>query len=128
MDFIHTGLPASSEEKADSFYAGILGLEKLPPKTLARNLALQIFGIDDELLVLNYRDKNVRYEILICRDYEAPERQIAHTCIEAAGLKDIVDKCIEAGLKVVQVPKGDVVLTFISDYDGNLFELKGQPV
>ncbi len=127
MDFIHAGLAASSEEKADRFYAGILGLEKSLPKTLNKDLAQNIFGIDDELLILNYRDKNVHYEILVYQDYKAPEKQIAHTCIQAAGLKDIVNKCSGVGLKVVQIPKGDIVLTFISDYDGNLFELKEQP-
>lgn len=127
MDFVHTGSPASSEEKADRFYAGILGLEKLPPKTLARDISRNIFGIDRELLVLNYRDKTVHYEILVYPDYKAPEKQITHTCIRVPGLKDFVDKCNGAGLKVVQVPKGDAVLTFISDYDGNLFEVKEQP-
>ncbi len=127
MDFIHVGLAASSEENADRFYAGILGLEKSPPKTLDRNLARNIFGIDDELLILNYRDKNVHYEILVWTDYRAFEKQIAHTCIRIAGLKDIVDKCKKVGLKVVQVSKGAAVLTFISDHDGNLFELKEEP-
>lgn len=127
MDFIHAGLAASSEEKADRFYGGILGLEKSPPKTLAKDLSRNIFGIDQELPVLNYRAENVHYEILVYKDYRAPEKQITHTCIRVAGLKDIVDKCSGAGLRVVQVPKGEVVLTFISDYDGNLFELKEQP-
>ncbi len=128
MDFIHVGLAASSEGNADRFYAGILGLEESPPKTLDRSLAKNIFGIDDELSILNYRDKNVHYEILVYRDYKAPEKQIAHTCIRITGLKDIVDRCKKVGLKVVQIPKGDAVLTFISDYDGNLFELKEQSV
>ncbi len=127
MDFIHAGLAASSEENADRFYAGILGLEKAPPKTLAGEISRQIFGIDRELLILNYGDKNVHYEILVHEDFKAPEKQIAHTCIRVEHLKDIVDRCRGAGLKVVQVPKGDAVLTFVSDYDGNRFELKEQP-
>jgi hypothetical protein len=38
----------------------------------------------------------------------------------------MVRKCRDAGLKVVEIPKGSVVVTFISDYDGNLFEVKEQ--
>jgi len=53
MKIIHTGLAASSEEKADRFFIDILGLEKLMPKTLDKKLAQGIFGINDELLIIN---------------------------------------------------------------------------
>jgi len=124
MNYIHSGLAASSEEKADRFYIGILGLEKSMPKTLDKNLAQTIFGINDELLIIHYQGGTAHYEILVYQDYKAPDKQIAHSCIQVTGLTNIVNKCRDAGMKVVEIPKGSIVLTFISDYDGNLFELK----
>ena len=54
-----------------------------------------------------------------------PDKQIAHSCIQVNNLKDFISKCKNAHLKVTEVQKetGSIV-TFISDYDGNLFEVK----
>ena len=126
MKIIHSGLAASSEEKADRFFIGILELEKSIPKILDKNLAQAIFGINNELLIIHYQGGTVHYEILVYQDYKAPEKQIAHSCIQVTDLIHIVNTCRDAGLKVIEVPKGSVVVTFVSDYDGNLFELKEQ--
>lgn len=124
MNFIHSGLAVSNEENADRFFIDILGLEKSTPKILNGNLSKEIFGIDTELLMMHYRKENVDYEVLVYKEYRAPDKQIAHSCLQVSDLKNIVSKCKEAGLKVIEVPKGEVILTFISDYDGNLFEMK----
>lgn len=124
MHFIHTGLAASSEKNADDFYSAILGLEKSSPKNLDRDLSLAIFNIDCELLLLHYQSGTTDFEIIIYQGYSAPKIQIAHSCIQVNSKESIVKKCRGAGLKVIEVPKGSGVITFVSDYDGNLFELK----
>ncbi|MBW1810795.1 MAG: VOC family protein [Deltaproteobacteria bacterium] len=124
MEFIHTGLAVSCEENADRFFVDVLGLEKSEPKTIDKNLTQALFGIDQALTMIHYRGGSVHYEIFLLQGYNAPEKQVAHSCIKATDLKRIVTKCKDAGLKVVQVPKGSGVVTFISDYDGNLFEMK----
>ncbi len=124
MKIIHSGLAASSEEKADRFFIDILGLEKSMPKTLDRKLAQAIFGINKELLIIHYRGGTAHYEILVYQEFKAPEKQIAHSCIQVTDLINFVNKCRDAGLKVIEVPKESVIVTFISDYDGNLFEVK----
>jgi len=124
MEILHTGLAVSSEEKADRFFIDILELEKSEPKILDKKLTQAIFGINNELFVIHYQDGLVHYEIFVHQEYKTPEKQVTHSCIKVTDLAKIVNKCKEAGLKVVEVPKGSVVITFISDYDGNLFELK----
>jgi catechol 2,3-dioxygenase-like lactoylglutathione lyase family enzyme len=124
MKIIHTGLAASSEEKADRFFIDILGLEKSEPKMLDKKLTQAIFGINNELLMIHYQDGAVHYEIFVYKEYKAPQKQVAHSCIEVGDFPKIVNKCRDAGMKVVEVPKGSAVITFISDYDGNLFEVK----
>jgi catechol 2,3-dioxygenase-like lactoylglutathione lyase family enzyme len=124
MKIIHTGLAASSEEKADRFFVDILQLEKSEPKILDKKLTQAIFGINRELSMIHYQDRTVHYEIFVYQEYKAPEKQVAHSCIKVTDLVKIVNKCKAAGMKVVQVQKGSVAVTFISDYDGNLFEVK----
>jgi hypothetical protein len=124
MKFVHTALGASSEKNADRFFNNILGLEKQIPKILNKEITRAIFGISEEFLIINYKNENVHYEIFINEKFKGPERQISHSCLQVKGLINIVDKCRKAGLKVVEVPKGTGVVTFISDFDGNLFELK----
>ena len=124
MKIIHIGLGASSEEKADRFFIDILGLEKSEPKTIGKKLAQAIFGINAELLMLRYQGGTVYYEIFVYPNHKVPEKQIAHSCIEVTNLVNIVNKCRDGGLKVVEVPRDSGVIIFISDYDGNLFEVK----
>ena len=124
MEFIHTGLAVSSEERADRFFIDILGLEKSDPKIIDKKLIQTLFGIDHELLMIHYRGETVDFEIFVTQEYKAPEKQTAHSCVKVTNLADIVNKCRGAGLKVVEVPKDSGVVTFIFDYDGNLFELK----
>ena len=124
IKFVHTGLAASSEKKADRFFIDILGLEKSEPKIIDKKLSHALFGIDAELLVIHYRSEALDYEVFIHQAYKAPEKQIAHSCIKVNDLKTIVGKCKDGGLKVIEVPKGSGLITFISDYDGNLFEVK----
>ncbi len=124
MDIIHIGLPVSSEENADCFFVNILGLEKSVPKILDQNLTQSIFGINNEMTIIHYLDSNIDFEILVYNNYKPSGKQIVHSCIKVTGLKNIVNKCKAANLKVIEVPKGSTILTFISDYDGNLFELK----
>ena len=41
-----------------------------------------------------------------------------------AQLKALVDRCRQWGVSVLRIPRGDAMLTFISDADGNRFEIK----
>jgi len=126
MKFVHTGLGASTEKNADRFFVNILGLEKQIPKILNQEMTRAIFGIAEELLIINYKNENVHYEILVYKEYKAPDNQINHSCLQVKDLINIVDKCRNSGLKVIEVPKEKGVITFISDFDGNLFEFKDE--
>ena len=121
----HVGLTCSSEENSDRFYRDLLGLEKSGPKTLPTELSRAIFDIDAELPIINYMDNNVHFEIFISGQYGHPGGHIEHSCLDVGDLKSFLKKCREMGVEISQIPKGDKTLTFIKDYDGNLFEIKG---
>jgi len=124
MKHLHTGLAASSEEKASLFFVDILELSKSESRIIDKRLVRTIFGINHELLMIHYKGTTVDYEIFVVEGFKAPEKQIGHSCLKVTDVKNIVNRCRNAGLKVVEVSKGTGIITFIADYDGNLFELK----
>ena len=65
MHLKHTALTSSSEEKADTFFADLLGLTKSEPKSRPLGLSRAIFNVDSELVMINYQDENTHFEIII---------------------------------------------------------------
>ena len=120
----HVGLTCSSEEKSDGFYKDLLGLEKSEPKILPMPLSKAIFNVDTELLMINYQGDTVHFEIFITGHSVNRSRQVEHVCLEVDDLPVFLKKCDNLDVDVSQIPKGDRILTFIRDFDGNLFEIK----
>jgi catechol 2,3-dioxygenase-like lactoylglutathione lyase family enzyme len=120
----HVALACSSEKNSDRLFKHLLGLDKSEPKTLSISLAKAIFNVDAELLMINYRDENVHFEIFITDQPVRPVKQIEHICLEVKNLKAFLNECRRLEVEVIQVPKGDRTLTFIRDDDGHLFEIK----
>ena len=120
----HVGLTCSSEENSDKFYEDLLGLEKSGAKHLPASLSKSIFNLDSELVMINYQGEQVHFEIFITGSNGGNCRNIAHTCLEVDNLEGFLEKCRGLKVDVTRIPKGDKILTFIKDFDGNLFEIK----
>ena len=120
----HVALTCSSEENSDRFFKNLLGLEKSEPRTLPSSLSKVIFNIDNELRMINYTGKAVHFEIFIAKDSKSSANPIAHVAIEIDDQEAFLKKCAELDVNVSQIPSGDRTLTFIRDFDGNLFEIK----
>jgi catechol 2,3-dioxygenase-like lactoylglutathione lyase family enzyme len=126
MNLRHVALVCSSEENADRFFGRVLGLNKAEPKTLPRALSLALFDIDRDLAVINYTGDGAHFEIFIAGRAPRRAQPIEHVCLDVPDLPAFLARCRDAGMTVIQVPKGDSVLTFIRDADDNLFEIKEQ--
>ena len=142
MQILHVGLACRSEAESDRFYRDLLGLSKQEPKTLSRDLANAIFGIDRELTMINYVGDDVRFEIFTTdtADDTADDTAgdtgdnaaggtpgpIAHTCIAVDDLEAFLTRCRALDVEVARIPRGNYTVTFIKDYAGNLFEVKGR--
>ena len=120
----HVALVCSSEENSDKFYQTLLGLQKSEPRALPLTLSKSIFGINSELKIINYQDEHLHFEIFLTSSNKNSVRKIEHVCLEVDDLEAFLEKCRSLQMKIVQVPKGDKLLTFISDDDGNFFEIK----
>ena len=122
----HVALTSSSEEKSDKFYQALLGLNKSKPKIISPALSKALFDINSELKIINYLDDYLHFEIFFTSHNNSSVRRIEHVCLEVDNLAAFLEKCRTLQVKIVQVPKEDKLLTFISDDDGNLFEIKGR--
>ena len=143
MNLQHVALACGSEENADRFYRDLLGLAKTSPKVLSSSLAQALFNIDSDFSMINYMNESVHFEVFVktgqvlATSDEDPAGSVDsrraggnprtdHVCLATKDLPGFLEKCRAMGIGVTQVPKGDSVVTFISDYDGNLFEIKQQ--
>ncbi len=126
MKLLHVGIVCSSEENADKFYAGLLGLEKMVPKELPAQTANAIFGIASPMKMINYLGNAVRIEIFVGAGGPAKQGHVDHVCFEIEEIEAFLQKCREENIEIIQVPRNDYTVTFIKDFDGNLFEIKGK--
>ena len=120
----HVALVCSSEEKSDKFYESLLGLKKVHSKMIPSTLSKQIFNLDSELKIIDYAVDEIHFEVFISHQKVADDKKIEHICLEVDNLEAFLNKCNDMGVKILQIPKKEGFLTFISDYDGNLFEIK----
>jgi len=124
MQLKHVALVCSSEEESDRFYTNVLGLKKLGSKTIPSTLMNQIFNIDAGLKIINYANESIAFEVFIDNIKRAEKNKIDHICIQVENLGSFLEKCRQMEIEIIQVPKGDAMITFIKDDDGNLFEIK----
>jgi catechol 2,3-dioxygenase-like lactoylglutathione lyase family enzyme len=124
MKLRHVGLISSSEKNSDKFFGKLLGLEKLEPKTLPASLSQAIFRVNADLKVINYASHHAHFEIFIGAPENSGVRPVEHVCLDVDDLAAFLQKCRSLKVSVLQVPKGDSLLTFIKDDDDNLFEIK----
>ena len=120
----HVAFVCSSEEKSDKFYESLLGLKKVHSKMIPSTLSKQIFNLDSEFKIIDYAVDGIHFEVFISNQIVADDKKIEHICLEVDNLESFLSKCNDMGVKIVQIPKEEGFLTFISDYDGNLFEIK----
>ncbi|MES0349333.1 MAG: VOC family protein [Desulfobacteria bacterium] len=124
MKLNHAALVCSSEQRADHFYEGVLELRKIKSFLLSRELARQIFEIEGECQVLVYGDSLFTVEVFLATPAPGRETSFEHICFEVKNIEKFLNRCEAMQVEVNRVPKGDRLLTFVKDYDGNMFEIK----
>lgn len=124
MNIQHVALVCRSEDNADRFYGHLLGLAKDEPKKVSPDLTGDLFNIPEEMTVLNYKGPGVHFEVFVCDRDDLAAHPVAHVCFQVDSMDDFLAGCRELGVEVRQARKGDKTITFVKDFDGNLFEVK----
>lgn len=125
MKLSHTSAVCSSQENADRFYEGILGLAKTKEFSIDKDLTKKIFDIECDCQIIVYSNENLAVEVFI-PDMKLQKKKPAfdHLCLEVEDREKFLRLCAAEGVTVKRIPKGDKELYFIKDYDNNLFEIK----
>ena len=124
MKLHHVGCVCSSLENAARFYEGIVGLKKIKSSTLNKELSEQIFNLSLECEMVTYGNDNFNIEIFVDPHIKKDKAGFGHYCLQVGDREEFLRNCESAGLPVKRVPKGDSVVTFVTDFDGNLIEIK----
>jgi catechol 2,3-dioxygenase-like lactoylglutathione lyase family enzyme len=120
----HYGLACRSEQTADRFYEKFLGLKKSEPKTVPAALGEAFFGLPRDLAVMSYAGDGVSFEVFIQEREPSAARSPNHICLEVPNLETFLERCRSMDVPVIRAPRGEQWITFIRDFDGNLFEIK----
>lgn len=124
MRLHHVGLICSSQERADRFYEGILGLEKIKTSELTADFTEQIFQASQRCLMIFYGNDELAVEVFVPEESPPRKAPFEHICLEVKEREAFLEKCQDNGLEVNRIPRGDRFLAFVADFDGNLFEVK----
>ena len=127
MRLHHVAVVCSSQENADRFYEGVLGLQKIRTSPLSEELGGQIFDIAQKCQIIVYANETFAVEVFVPASPPEKRAPFVHLCLEVENREDFVERCQEMALVVNQITKGDSLLTFVQDFDGNLFEIKEGP-
>jgi catechol 2,3-dioxygenase-like lactoylglutathione lyase family enzyme len=118
----HIALCSRSEDNAKLFYNEILGIPLIKKFEISKDLSNKIFKINKNIQVLVFEYNKIKFEIFISEiNYF---RNFNHICIEIDDKKKLIERCNKNNIKYFYVKKNNKILLFITDIDGNLFEIK----
>lgn len=120
----HVSLCNRSSDQAESFFNGILGLERLYEFDLPAHITRKIFGIAQTYRVLVYGNQRMKIEVFICPNGALSAPAPLHICLELADPDETIRLAQAAGLDTIILQRQDHRTRFIKDFDGNIFELK----
>lgn len=127
MRLHHVAVVCSSQENADRFYERVLGLQKIRTSPLSEELGGQIFDIAQKCQIILYASETFAVEVFVPVSPPKKRAPFLHLCLEVENREEFVERCHEMALPVKRIEKGDSLLTFVQDYDGNLFEIRETP-
>lgn len=120
----HVGLVCSTEDQCDKFYRDLLELDKQPSKILSPEISKQLFNLDNEYKLIYYSNHQVKFEIFLSDRCDHVANRVGHVCLDVADQKSFLATCKKIDVEIIEVIKGDSMVVFVKDFDGNLFEIK----
>jgi hypothetical protein len=91
---------------------------------LPKDLTQRIFGVDLECPVVLYGNDHLSVEVFLAGAPDSRSPRFEHICLEIKNRESFRKTCEAMNVEVNVVPKGDRLLMFVKDYDGNMFEIK----
>jgi len=122
MKLAHIALSVSDHKEIEKFYTNVLGMKQIKNFVLRKELAANIFEINEEITVFLLQKDKVIFEIFITTEYR--KQAFDHVCISIKNREEFINKVLLNGYKVIRIERELFDLIFIKDKDGNIFEIK----
>ena len=122
MKLEHIALSVSDNKEIEKFYTNVLGMKQIKNFVLRKDLAANIFGINEEINVFLLQRNKVVFEIFITTEYR--KQAFDHVCISIKNREEFINKVLLNGYKVIRIEREIFDLIFVKDKDGNIFEIK----
>lgn len=123
MKVRHVALVCRSEENADRFYRDLLGLERTRSFPVPVELSRGLFGFDRSFLALTYLKDDMTFEIFVVEEAPVIRPYLHHVGLEVEDRERFLERCGQMQVEIMEVPKGEKIITMIKDFDGNVFEI-----
>ncbi|NIO04379.1 MAG: hypothetical protein GTN74_07100 [Proteobacteria bacterium] len=124
MKIHHIALVCRSEESSDRFYQDLLGFEKIRSSIVSEELSRGFFGFDSSFRAMTYTKDRMTFEVFVIEEAVGMGPRFNHVGFEVEDRAKFLEKCREMHVEIVEIPKGERIITMIKDFDGNLFEIK----
>ena len=122
MKLAHIALSVSDYKEIEKFYTNVLGMKQIKTFVLRKDLAANIFEINEEITVFLLQKDRVVFEIFITTEYR--KQAFDHVCISIKNREEFINKVLLKEYKVIRIERELFDLIFIKDKDGNIFEIK----
>ena len=122
MKLEHIALSVSDYKEIDKFYINVLGMKQIKNFVLRKELAANIFEINEEITVFLLQKDKVVFEIFITTEYR--KKAFDHICISIKNREKFINKVLLNGYNVIRIKREIFDLIFVKDKDGNVFEIK----
>jgi len=124
MRLHHVAVVCRTQENADRFYGTLLGLKKIKTQVLEEQFMEALFGEPVACALVLYGNESVAVEVFVPEAFPDRRTPFVHACLEVKDREGFSRRCEHEGLVVKRIPKGNSVVIFVQDFDGNLFEIK----
>ena len=126
MEIEHIAVGSNSEEDADKFFVGLLGLKKIRSKSVSADLMKNFFEINKEHDFIQYGNSDLNFEIFITKDNSKALDIFTHTCISIDNRDELIERAASMGFDFIKIPRsvGNGYYLFVRDLFQNLYEIK----
>jgi catechol 2,3-dioxygenase-like lactoylglutathione lyase family enzyme len=122
MNLEHVALTINDHQEIADFYQEILGLTHVGSHALKKDLAREIFGIEQDTTV-DYLEK----EGFVLELFLMPagfKTCYNHLCFSVPDREVMVEKAMQAAYECIRIIRKNSDMIFLKDKSGNIFEIK----
>ncbi len=122
MTLEHIALTINHQDEILDFYQGVLGMELIRTFTLNSELANTIFKINHDVQVYLLKKNSLVLEVFVSN--EDKSISFSHICISVTNRESFIQNAADRNYTFIRKERDYGDLIFLSDNNGNMFEIK----